>query len=202
MRSRTAKWASGSNFCASPSLRLSAGKSVSPKAVMAPNALRMSMATSATPSKWRDGRFSPPSRRGEPPAAHHTTSVNAPTNNMVLTRWKPTTTARVMEVSPATNSNKTRPAPKAPSKIVKPKLATAAFRTRCATGYARNAHTTCPMLKKPSMALVRRWLSSIHVSICSGRGITWPLQVGQCWPHPAPDPVARTYAPHIMTRTV
>jgi hypothetical protein len=31
------------------------------------------------------------------------------------------------------------------------------------------------------------------------RGTTSPLHNGQWLPHPAPDPLARTYAPHKMT---
>jgi hypothetical protein len=33
------------------------------------------------------------------------------------------------------------------------------------------------------------------------RGTTTPLHSGQWRPHPAPDPVARTYAPHTTTPT-
>jgi hypothetical protein len=32
-------------------------------------------------------------------------------------------------------------------------------------------------------------------------GTTSPLQSGQWLPHPAPDPLARTYAPHSTTST-
>ena len=40
------------------------------------------------------------------------------------------------------------------------------------------------------------------VSTAGERGKTSPLQSGQWFPHPAPDPVARTSAPHRITRTL
>lgn len=50
------------------------------------------------------------------------------------------------------------------------------------------------------MPLVARCEYSISVPIVGEGGITSPLQVGQWAPQPAPDPVARTTAPHKMTR--
>ena len=40
------------------------------------------------------------------------------------------------------------------------------------------------------------------VSACCARGITSPFHRGQCEPHPAPEPVARSYAPHKTTVTL
>ena len=44
-----------------------------------------------------------------------------------------------------------------------------------------------------------RWENSISVSVVGVRGMTSPLQSGQWLPQPAPEPVARTNAPHMMT---
>ena len=46
---------------------------------------------------------------------------------------------------------------------------------------------------------MRRWPSSISVAMEGERGTTSPLQNGQWLPHPAPEPLARTNAPHRMT---
>ena len=51
------------------------------------------------------------------------------------------------------------------------------------------------------MPLVARWVNSIIVSRAGARGTTSPLQSGQWAPQPAPEPVARTKAPHRMTAT-
>jgi hypothetical protein len=40
------------------------------------------------------------------------------------------------------------------------------------------------------------------VAMAGARGTTLPLQSGQCSPHPAPDPVARTNAPHALAATL
>ena len=47
--------------------------------------------------------------------------------------------------------------------------------------------------------LVARCVNSIIVASAGARGSTSPLQSGQCAPQPAPEPVARTKAPHRMT---
>ena len=52
----------------------------------------------------------------------------------------------------------------------------------------------------PDKALVSRWVNSIRVSMRGARGTTTPLHSGQWLPHPAPEPVARTNAPHRTTR--
>src|SRR5438067_676992 len=50
--------------------------------------------------------------------------------------------------------------------------------------------------------LVRRCVNSMMVSIFGAAGITTPLHSGQWLPQPAPDPLARTYAPHSTTSTL
>src|SRR5260370_23853786 len=49
---------------------------------------------------------------------------------------------------------------------------------------------------------MHRWVNSITVSTRGDSGITCPLHSGQWFPHPAPDPVARTSAPHRITSTL
>ena len=65
---------------------------------------------------------------------------------------------------------------------------------------ARKAQISRASTSTPASPLVIRWLSSISVSMRSGRWKISPLQVGQWLPQPAPDPVARTTAPHRITR--
>src|SRR5262249_50271179 len=43
---------------------------------------------------------------------------------------------------------------------------------------------------------------SIKVCVWPVAGMITPLQRGQWLPHPAPEPVARTYAPHRITKTL
>lgn len=49
------------------------------------------------------------------------------------------------------------------------------------------------------MPLVTRWVNSMMVFKLGESGTISPLQSGQCLPQPAPDPVARTKAPHKTT---
>ena len=46
-----------------------------------------------------------------------------------------------------------------------------------------------------------RWENSTRVATCSAWGTTWPLHSGQWLPQPAPEPVARTNAPHSAVIT-
>ena len=48
--------------------------------------------------------------------------------------------------------------------------------------------------------LVARWVNSMMVSMRGARGSITPLHSGQRSPQPAPEPVARTNAPHKTTR--
>ena len=50
--------------------------------------------------------------------------------------------------------------------------------------------------------LVTRWMYSMIVAVRGAIGTTSPLQSGQWLPQPAPEPVARTTAPHTITATV
>ncbi len=61
------------------------------------------------------------------------------------------------------------------------------------------SRTTTPTSASP---LVIRWENSISVATPGSRGIITPLQSGQCSPQPAPDPLARTYAPQRITATL
>jgi hypothetical protein len=59
------------------------------------------------------------------------------------------------------------------------------------------------MINKIVSALVIRCVNSINVWTTKISGIILlPLQVGQCDPHPAPEPVARTNAPKTITKTL
>lgn len=55
--------------------------------------------------------------------------------------------------------------------------------------------------KVPSSAtpLIARCVNSMIVCKPAARGTTSPLHSGQWLPQPAPDPLARTYAPHKTT---
>ncbi len=107
--------------------------------------------------------------------------------------------ARAMDWLSATNSKSTSPAPTAASPSIRSMEMTAALRAACPLGLVRKAITRRPTTSSSARPLVSRWESSMIVSIRGARGTTSPLQSGQWLPHPAPDPVARTTAPHRMT---
>src|SRR5262245_14168294 len=56
-------------------------------------------------------------------------------------------------------------------------------------------------MRRSATPLVSRCVYSMSVASAGARGTISPLQSGQCAPHPAPEPDARTYAPHRMTAT-
>ncbi len=93
------------------------------------------------------------------------------------------------------------PAPMATSTSMKAPPASAAPRTRWPRGKARHAHTTCTSTASADRPEVTRWNSSMAVLWPIACGTISPLQVGQWLPQPAPEPVARTSAPHRMTAT-
>ena len=66
-------------------------------------------------------------------------------------------------------------------------------------GYPLSAQISMPTTSSSASPLLARCPNSMSVAVCAARGITVPLQSGQCAPHPAPEPVARTNAPQLTT---
>src|SRR6478752_1683360 len=64
----------------------------------------------------------------------------------------------------------------------------------------RNVHTSKPSTTKVAPPVMQRCVNSMTVSTRGDRGTTCPLQSGQWFPQPAPEPVARTSPPQSMTR--
>ncbi len=79
--------------------------------------------------------------------------------------------------------------------------AAAARRAGWPFGRSRKTHSASAKTSRSAMPLVARWVNSTIVSRAGARGTTSPLQRGQWAPQPAPEPVARTKAPHRMTAT-
>jgi hypothetical protein len=79
---------------------------------------------------------------------------------------------------------------------------TAAMRARWRLGVARNVQMTSAMTAMRAMPLVARCVYSMSAATVGCCWMTVPLQKGQCSPQPAPEPVARTAAPHRMTATL
>ena len=77
--------------------------------------------------------------------------------------------------------------------------ATALRRTSRPGGKTRQAPMTRPATSSRASPLVTRCPSSISVAVLGARGTTSPLQSGQWLPQPAPEPDARTKAPHRIT---
>ena len=107
--------------------------------------------------------------------------------------------ARPADVSRATKPKSTRPAPSSASTIRNTAESTAQRRIRWPRGNARKAHTASTATSTRDKPLVSRWVNSMRVSTWAARGNTSPLQSGQWFPQPAPEPVARTYPPHRTT---
>jgi hypothetical protein len=110
--------------------------------------------------------------------------------------------ARAMLALSATSSKSTRPAPTAASVTMKNIDNPAPSRAGWPGRHTRKVQMRSTTTARSAMPLVRRCENSIRVAVSADRGRTSPLQSGQCAPQPAPDPVARTYAPHRMTATV
>ena len=107
--------------------------------------------------------------------------------------------ARAIVALSATSSNSTRPAPTAASVRMKISERTAPRRAGWLRPHARHVQASSAITPSSARPLVRRWEYSISVATLGARGTISPLQSGQCAPHPAPDPDARTYAPQRMT---
>src|ERR1019366_6564036 len=120
----------------------------------------------------------------------------------VFTRCADSEYARAEDWFFATCSNSTSDAPSSASLIRKIAEAVAPCRTAWRRGNARNAQHTSSATSTRSIPLVTRCVNSITVFKLGERGSTSPLHSGQCLPHPAPAPVARTRAPHRTTATL
>ena len=200
-RSRTKRWAPGAKSCAKPFADSDVGgNSVSPSAVTAPLAPTTSMPTSAGPRTHPTTRRSP-ERGASPPDAHHAVIVIDPRRKNVFTRCSPTLSARFIDASCATSSNKhQRRAEQGFADSMNPVASNAApLRTMCPRGYARMLHTRRPTVSARDRPLVRRCEYSMRVSTRAARGRTSPLHRGQWLPQPAPEPLARTNAPQTTT---
>jgi len=92
----------------------------------------------------------------------------------------------------ATISKSTSPAPTNASVIINAIAACVASQVGLPRGAIRRAQTSWATTKRSAIPDVARCVSSINVSSAGSRGITTPLHSGQCAPHPAPDPEART----------
>ena len=110
----------------------------------------------------------------------------------MFTKWSDMLSPRFADLSCATSSNSTSPAPMSASPIMNANDTTLAVRTRWPLGNTRNAQIASTIVPTRAIPLVNRWEASTTVAIDFGRGITSPLQVGQWLPHPAPEPEART----------
>src|SRR3990170_2587825 len=107
--------------------------------------------------------------------------------------------ARAAELSSPTQRIKTNPAPTAASSKMSPSAIQAHRRAAVPLTNRRRVHTQRPSTRRKASPLPSRWTNSMIVSRPGSTGRTEPLHNGQWLPHPAPDPEARTNAPHRMT---
>jgi len=117
----------------------------------------------------------------------------------VFSRCSASAITRRTEASVATRASSTSPAPSSASPIMNPSAKPAAVRAGWPAGRTSRAQANSPTTKSSASPLVTRWVSSMRVAVVGARGTTAPLHSGQWLPQPAPEPEARTYAPHRIT---
>ena len=100
-----------------------------------------------------------------------------------------------------TYSNSTIPAPIAFSKMMKTTPSIAARRTWLPREVSRQAQTPCTNTTNVASSALPRCDHSMIVLVVGSVGMISPLHIGQWLPQPAPEPVARTSAPHKITPT-
>ncbi len=83
--------------------------------------------------------------------------------------------------------------------IRKPTDASAILRARLSREKLRRLHSQSAATAAKDTPLIMRCVNSMMVSMRGAKGTTSPLHNGQWLPHPAPDPLARTKAPHKTT---
>ena len=176
-----------------------AGNSVSPSAATAPLAPATSSATHPVTRGAMPRRFA---ANGKPTVSHQAVNVSAASSRNVFSRCAATNIARAIVALSATSWNSTSPAPIAASLRISTPDITAPARAGCPARQVRNVATRSATTASSARPLVARCENSIKVATPAARGTTSPLQSGQWAPQPAPEPVARTYAPHRMTATL
>ena len=200
-RRRMSRCEVGERSARSASAIVCDGKSVSPSAAMAPLT-----PTNSSASVRPVTVVTVPERRlaltGAAPDSQCAVNVIAATSRKVFTRCTAMNIARAMLALSATSSNNTSAAPTPASVSMKNIDHAAARLAACPAGQTRKVHHITATTPRSARPLVRRCEYSTSVCRLASRGITWPLHKGQWLPHPAPAPVARTYAPHRMTATV
>src|ERR1017187_7143944 len=133
------------------------------------------------------------------PPAHHAVSVRQASSVSVLIRCVESEYARFAEAFLPTCSSSTSDAPRSASVTRNTAESAAPSRAGLRGGNARKAQTTSNATSARSRPLIARCVNSMMVAAPGECGVTAPLQSGQRLPHPAPDPVARTYAPQSTT---
>src|SRR5512144_1276159 len=107
--------------------------------------------------------------------------------------------ARATDSFAATSRKRTSAAPTAASVRMKKTEPAAARRAGCPFGRSRKTQSASSSTRRRAIPLVARWANSITISTPGARGTTSPLHSGQWAPQPAPEPEARTNAPHRIT---
>ena len=128
--------------------------------------------------------------------------MSAPTSRSELTKCVETMSPRVIEVSLPVRLNSTVTAPSSDSDRRKPKAASEKTQSPGFALRPRKARTSSQAPRPKITSASSRCENSISVSTLGDRGTIAPLQVGQCEPQPAPEPVARTTAPWMMSAQV
>jgi hypothetical protein len=102
----------------------------------------------------------------------------------------------------ATILKSTSPAPTSASVTMKTSEATAALRTGWPFAWTLSPQTHSTTASTSASPLVTRCVYSMSVCTLGESGTTSPWHTGQWSPHPSPERVARTKAPHSTTASV
>ena len=100
--------------------------------------------------------------------------------------------ARAKLALSATSRNRTSAAPTAASVTMNAIAHAAVRRAGWPGAQARQTQTSSAATASTARPLLTRCENSTSISRLGARGMSSPLQRGQCAPHPAPDRVART----------
>jgi len=156
-----------------PSKKLAEGKSVSPRAVIAPLAASKNTLT-VNNIDQKTVPFGKTNLSGSEKRVHSNTKIRLANNINVLIRCKAIITARAIESLSPTSSNSTRPAPISASRTVNTNAKMAAFLILLFPLTQRKTNTTRSVIKINASPLVILCVNSITVSTIGFMGIISP----------------------------
>jgi len=198
-RSRSNTWLFAEKSRAIAPARVAAGKIVSPRAANEPVMPVDIMQNNPIATAIRSVRFADSVKRLPPVGSHFAVSASAATSSSVFPKCRHKNPARLADRSMPTCSKRTSIAPRIASFSKSIAAEMAEYRGQSPLVVRRQVQTRRTTMSTSDKPLVSRCVNSIKVLDWTDVGRISPLHRGQWLPQPAPDPVARTKAPHRIT---